>query len=50
MLLARCAPNTTLPDWDNKTDYPGRVYNQTGDIILTSGTTTYACSSWKEYK
>lgn len=50
MLLARCAPNTTLPDWSNKTDSPGRVYNQTGDITLTSGTTTYACSSWKEYK
>lgn len=50
MLLARCAPGTTTPDWNNKTHSAGRVYNQTEDITLRSGTTTYSCSSWKEYK
>lgn len=50
MLLARCAPGTTIPNWNIKENTPGRVYNQTGDITLTSGTTTYTSPSWKEYK
>ena len=32
MLLARCAPNTLTPDWNIKTDGPGRVYNKTNNI------------------
>ena len=50
MLLARCAPGTTTPDWNNKNHTPGRVYNQTSDIKLVEGVTTYSCSDWKEYK
>ena len=40
-LLARCINGTTEPDWDNKSDTPGRVYNQTEDCAVTSGTTQY---------
>ena len=49
MLLVRCISGTTTPDWNNKNHTPGRIYNQTEDITLVSGTTTYSCSSWKEY-
>ena len=48
-LLARCAAGTTLPDWNNKGDSAGRVYNQTENINCTSGTYSYQCASWKEY-
>lgn len=50
MLLARCAKGTVTPDWSIHNDSPGRVYNQTDDITLQSGVTTYSCSNWKEYK
>ncbi len=51
MLLARCVAGTTTPSWDIKapSNDPGRVYNQTEDITVTSGVTTYSCSVWKEY-
>ena len=45
-LLARCINGTTEPDWDNKSDTPGRVYNQTEDCAVTSGTTQYTVQ-WK---
>ena len=48
-LLARCKEGTVTPDWNIHTDVAGRIYNQTEDISVTSGTTSYACSSWKEY-
>ena len=49
MLLARCIQGTTQPDWGNHGHTPGRVYNQTEDIALQAGVTTYSCSNWKEY-
>ena len=49
MLLARCAPGTTTPDWDETKNVPGRVYNQTDNINIEAGTTSYECSSWREY-
>ena len=49
-LLARCKEGTTTPDWNIKDDSVGRVYNQTENIDCTSGTYSYTCSSWKEYK
>lgn len=49
-LLARCKQGTTTPDWDNKGDTAGRVYNQTENIECSSGVYSYACASWKEYK
>ena len=49
-LLARCAAGTTLPDWDQKTDGPGKVYNQTNDLTLTSGQYNYTCPEWKGVK
>lgn len=45
-LLARCINGTTEPDWDNKSDTPGRVYNKTDDCAVTSGTTQYTVQ-WK---
>ncbi len=51
LLLARCAPGTTKPDWNMTTDGPGRVYNQTGDMKVTEGVTTYSLpeSMWRPY-
>ena len=49
MLLVRCAPGTTTPDWNITNHIPGRIYNQTSDITLIDGVTTYSCSSWREY-
>ena len=40
-LLARCIKGTTVPDWKNKSDTPGRIYNKTNDCAVTSGTTQY---------
>ena len=40
-LLARCINGTEEPDWENKSDTPGRVYNKTDDCAVTSGTTQY---------
>ena len=42
MLLARCAPGTTTPDWDAASDGPGKVYNKTNDVTVESGKTTYS--------
>ncbi len=51
MLLARCAPNTVTPNWDETEDVPGRVYNKTDDVEVESGTVSYPFpnSIWKEY-
>ena len=49
MLLVRCSAGTTTPNWDVSNDSPGRIYNQTEDISLVTGQTTYQCSNWKEY-
>lgn len=46
-LLARCAAGTTQPNWDEKSDVAGRVYNKTGDITCTAGTYSYSASSWQ---
>ena len=40
---------TTEPNWGEKGNNVGRIYNQTEDINCTAGNHTYACSSWKEY-
>ena len=45
-LLARCAANTVTPDWNQKTDGPGKVYNKTGDITFVAGQTTYTSPNW----
>ncbi len=51
MLFVRCAPGTTTPDWSLGKDSndPGRIYNQTNDIPVQSGVTTYTCSDWKDF-
>ena len=49
MLLARCAAGTTLPNWQQTEHTAGRVYNQTNDITITSGQTTFTCNTWKDY-
>ena len=53
MLLVRCHYQTTEPNWDLKTEdtlnTPGRVYNQTADITVTSGKTSYECPGWVDY-
>lgn len=51
MVLARCVVGTTTPSWElhDPINDPGRVYNQTEDIVVASGVTTYSCTSWKEY-
>lgn len=46
-LLARCIAGTTTPNWDEKGDNSGRVYNKTSDITCSSGVFTYSCSSWQ---
>ncbi|MCR5490556.1 MAG: hypothetical protein K6F32_00300, partial [Bacilli bacterium] len=48
-LLARCAEGTTEPNWKTTGSAAGRVFNQTENITLTSGTYSYACATWKEY-
>lgn len=50
MLLARCAQGTVTPDWNIKTNEPGRVYNQTNNIDIINGVTTYSSPKWFEYK
>ena len=42
--LARCIKGTTVPDWKNKSDTPGRIYNQTADYQTESGVTQYSVS------
>ena len=42
MLLARCAAGTTTPNWDETSDVPGKVYNQTKDVNTVSGKTSYS--------
>ena len=49
MLLVRCVAGTTVPDWKVKGDNPGRIYNQSGDITLKEGTTSYTSPTWKGY-
>jgi hypothetical protein len=52
MLLVRCIAGTVTPDWSISAHVPGRIYNQTSDVTLVNGVTTYSCpeSVWKEYK
>lgn len=45
-LLARCIKGTTEPNWDEKGDNPGRVYNQTNDVKCSSGVYSYT-AEWK---
>lgn len=45
-LLARCIAGTTQPNWEEKGDVPGRVYNQTNDVECVAGTYSYA-PEWK---
>lgn len=49
MLLVRCVAGTTTPSWQVTGNAAGRIYNQTGDINLVTGQTTYASPAWKEY-
>lgn len=51
MLLARCAANTTEPNWDETGDVAGRVYNQTNDVNTEAGKTSYSFPDqiWKSY-
>jgi len=49
-LLVRCVAGTTTPNWDiHSGNESGRIYNKTGDIICSSGTHSYSCSSWNDY-
>ena len=48
-LLVRCHADTVTPDWSITTDIAGRVYNQTEDILCTSGVYSYSCATWKAY-
>ena len=48
-LLVRCKEGTTTPDWNQKEDAAGRIYNKTADMTLTSGTTSYKSAEWAEY-
>ena len=49
MLLARCHADTTLPNWNEKGNVAGRVYNQTNDMKVSPGVYTYKAADWKEY-
>lgn len=49
MLLVRCIAGTTTPDWSNKSETAGRIYNQTDNTELIAGVTTYQSASWKDY-
>lgn len=44
LLLVRCPSGTTEPDWEATGDNAGRIYNKSGDITYTSGTTSYSAS------
>lgn len=48
-LVARCVAGTTTPSWQVNDDSVGRIYNKSEDIAITSGVTTYTCSTWYEY-
>lgn len=49
-LLVRCIKGTTTPNWDIREDVPGRIYNQTDDISVSSSSKRiYEASSWKGY-
>lgn len=49
-LLVRCAAGTEEPDWGKTTETgPGRIFNQTNDIICISGVYAYECASWIDY-
>lgn len=52
-LLVRCIAGTQIPNWDERNDVPGRIYNQTNDILVSSSQTrVYGAPNemWKEYK
>ena len=53
MLLVRCHKDTIQPDWDlqdeSTLNTPGRVYNQTDDIAVSAGKTSYECPGWVDY-
>ena len=47
-LLVRCVNGTTKPNWElTSGDTPGRIYNQTDDLSLSSS--TISASNWKDY-
>ena len=48
-LLARCAADTTEPNWSESGNVPGRIYNKTNDTACTAGVYSYACAEWVEY-
>ena len=47
-LLARCQKDTVTPDWQEKGDKAGRVYNKSDDVNCVSGTYSYSCSHWMD--
>ncbi len=51
MLLVRCIKDTETPNWDEKGNNPGRIYNKTKDFTLTSGVYEYSAPNdmWVSY-
>ena len=47
--MARCSAGTTAPSWTVTGDDPGRVYNKTGNVDVSTGVTTYSSPDWVEY-
>lgn len=47
--MARCQKDTVTPDWNQKEDSAGRVYNKTGDVTLQAGVFTYTSPAWSGY-
>lgn len=45
-LLVRCFAGTTTPNWEAQGDVDGRIYNNTGDILCSSGVHSYSASIW----
>ena len=48
-LFVRCIKGTTTPNWDVYTDTAGRIYNQSSDVNLVRGQTTYTVGCFSEY-
>ncbi len=49
--MVRCAVGTTTPDWTIASgNSAGRIYNKSGDVAYTAGTTSYDTSTtWESY-
>lgn len=41
-VLARCIPGTITPNWEEKNEVPGKVWNKTSDVICSAGVYTYS--------